>query len=284
MKAVDYARIEKAILFIEQNAPRQPSLREMAAAVRLSEYHFQRLFRRFAGVSPKRFLQYLTAQHARRLLQQSRPVLEAAFAAGLSSPGRLHDLTLNIYAMTPGQVARRGQGLTIRHGMHASPFGQCLLMLTERGVCGLAFVDPGGHGQALAHLAARWPGAILRRDQATIRPLVERIFDPPAGNRGQPLHLLVRGTNFQIRVWEALLRIPPGAVITYGELAARLGSPGAARAVGTAGGANPISYLIPCHRVIRRSGALGGYQWGLGRKRALLAWEAAQSEAKDAAA
>ncbi|RJX36188.1 MAG: methylated-DNA--[protein]-cysteine S-methyltransferase [Desulfarculus sp.] len=280
MRAEDFERVERAIGFIERHAQGQPSLGEIAAAANLSEYNFQRLFRRFAGVSPKRFLQYLTAQYARELLQRSRPVLEAAFAAGLSSPSRLHDLTLNVYAMTPGQVAQRGQGLVIRHGLHPSPFGPCLLLLTERGVCGLAFAPPGGRARALAHLAGRWPGATLRQDQTGTRPVVERIFAPVPAGRDQPLNLLVRGTNFQIQVWEALLRIPPAAAATYGELARWLGRPGAARAVGAANGANPIAYLIPCHRVIRGSGALGGYRWGLARKRALLAWESARNEGR----
>lgn len=277
MRAQDFARIEKAIAYIQDHAQEQPDLAQIAAAVHLSEYSFQRLFRRFAGVSPKRFLQYLTAQYARELLQRSRPVLQAAFEAELSSPGRLHDLTLNVYAMTPGQVASRGQGLVIRHGLHPSPFGPCLLLLTERGVCGLAFVRHGEEAQALEYLAGRWPEAALRPDQAATRPVVQRIFAPAAQGQGQPLNLLVRGSNFQIQVWEALLRIPAGAAATYGELARWLGRPDAARAVGTCCGANPIAYLIPCHRVLRGSGALGGYRWGLERKRALLAWEAARA-------
>jgi AraC family transcriptional regulator, regulatory protein of adaptative response / methylated-DNA-[protein]-cysteine methyltransferase len=273
----DYQRIEQAIAYLESHAPEQPSLAEAAAALGLSQYHFQRLFKRFAGVSPKRFLQFLTASQARRLLQDSRPVLDAAFALGLSSPSRLHDLTLNLFAMTPGQVAREGQGLEIRYGLPDTPFGRCLLAVTDRGVCGLSFVDSGGREQALDDLAQSWPGAELRQDRAGVGRVAQRIFAPRASRRPKPLNLLVRGSNFQLQVWQALLRIPPGAVITYGGLATRLGSPGAARAVGTAAGANPIAYLIPCHRVLRASGAFGGYRWGLQRKKAMFAREAARA-------
>lgn len=273
----DYQRIEQAIAYLESHAREQPSLAEAAAALGLSQHHFQRLFKRFAGVSPKRFLQFLTASQARRLLQDSRPVLDAAFALGLSSPSRLHDLTLNAYAMTPGQVAREGQGLEIRYGLPDTPFGRCLLAVTDRGVCGLYFVDSGGREAALANLAQSWPGAELRQDQASVGRVAQRIFAPMASGRPTPLNLLVRGSNFQLQVWQALLRIPPGAVIAYGNLATRLGSPGAARAVGRAVGANPIAYLIPCHRVLRASGAFGGYRWGLQRKKAMLAWEAARA-------
>lgn len=277
MSRQDYQRVEQAIHFIEDNLPDQPSLGEISASVGLSEYHFQRLFRRWAGVSPKRFLEYLTAGQARRLLENSRSVLDAAFEVGLSGPSRLHDLTINIYAATPGELKRRGAGLDILFGVHSSPFGDCLLARTERGICWLSFLGPVGREEAVEELKKEWPAALLREDQAATRPLAERIFGPGAG--GSPLSLFVRGTNFQIKVWEALLRIPPGAAVSYRDLAARIGSPGAARAVGRAVATNPVAFLIPCHRVLRQSGAFAGYRWGLARKKALLGWEAARREA-----
>ncbi len=271
----DGARVERAIRFLEQRADEQPELADVAAAVDLSEYHFQRLFRRWAGVSPKRFLQFLTAEHARRLLADSSSVLDAALETGLSGPGRLHDLTVNVHAMTPGEVRRRGAGTTIRYGLVDSPFGECVLACTDRGISGLGFAADGGLDGTLADLRARWPAADWRRDDGAARPLAERAFAPATRSPGLALH--VQGTNFQIRVWEALLRIPEGALVTYGDIARSLGLPGGARAVGTAVGANPISYLIPCHRVIRATGAFGGYRWGLPRKKAILGWEAARA-------
>ena len=269
---IDYVRIEKAIRYLDENFRRQPELTEVAAAVGLSDYHFQRLFRRWAGVSPKRFLQFLTAEYARDLLRDSWTVLDAAYEAGLSGPGRLHDLMVSVDGVTPGEARRRGEGVAIRHGVHPSPFGDFLLATTERGVCALTFLDEAGAEGAIAGVAARWPNATLVPDAAATAPLAERIFD---GEGTVPLHL--EGTNFQIRVWEALLRVPGGTVVTYERLAASLGSPGAVRAVGTAVGRNPVAYLIPCHRVIRKTGAFGEYRWGAARKRAMLGWEAARS-------
>ena len=267
----DYVRIEKAIRFLDGNFRRQPELAEVAAAVGLSDYHFQRLFRRWAGVSPKRFLQFLTAEYARDLLADSWTVLDAAYEAGLSGPGRLHDLMVTVDGVTPGEARRGGEGVSIRHGVHPSPFGDFLLAATDRGVCALTFLDDEGLDAALEGVAARWPGAGLHEDPASTAPLAERIF---AGGERVPLHL--EGTNFQIRVWEALLRVPGGTVVTYERIAASLGSPGAVRAVGTAVGRNPIAYAIPCHRVIRKTGAFGEYRWGAARKRAMLGWEAAR--------
>ncbi len=274
MTTPDYLRIEKAILFLEENFRRQPSLGEVAAHVGLSEYHFQRLFRRWAGISPKRFLQYLTAEYARELLRESRSTLEVAYEAGLSGPGRLHDLLVSVEAMTPGEVKRRGEGLVIRYGIHPSPFGDCLLALTERGICTLAFLPPDGRAQALAELRSRWRGSELREDPAATLSLVRRIFSPAPESARPVVSLHLQGTNFQIRVWEALLRIPSGSAATYEDIAASLEMPGAARAVGNAVGQNPIAFLIPCHRVIRKTGAFGGYRWGAARKKALLGWEA----------
>lgn len=277
LPGADYARVERALRFLVREAARRPSLVQAAQAAGLSEFHFQRLFRRWAGVTPKQFLQFLGAAHARRCLEQSRSVLDATFAAGLSSPGRLHDLMIHVDAVSPGEFRSGGVGLRIRHGVHATPFGQCLLALTERGLCSLEFVPEGGAAAALQDLAARWPRAALEHDPGRTAPVAARIFHPE-GPRG-PFSLLLRGTNFQIKVWEALLRVPPGRLISYGDLARRLGAPGAARAVGQAVGGNPIAYLIPCHRVIRSLGMFGDYRGGALRKRAILGWEAARGPA-----
>jgi AraC family transcriptional regulator, regulatory protein of adaptative response / methylated-DNA-[protein]-cysteine methyltransferase len=268
----DYERVERAILYIDEHFRRQPGLEEVARHVGLSPHHFQRLFRRWAGVSPKRFLQLVTAEHARHLLRAGQPALQTSLDLGLSSPSRLHDLMVRLYAVTPGEDAASGRGLTIRHGVHESPFGPALLASTERGVCALDFVPDGDAAAPLAAISARWPEARLAHDPAHAAATLARVFDGGA----VPLH--VQGTNFQARVWEALLRIPPGAATSYGRLAAAVGAPGAARAVGAAVGSNPVAYLIPCHRVLRASGALGGYRWGVPRKRAMLAWEAARAE------
>ncbi len=279
----DGARVAQAIRFLDEHAQDQPELAEVAAAVQLSEYHFQRLFRRWAGVSPKRFVQFLTAEHARAVLAGSRSVLDAALATGLSGPGRLHDLTVNVHAMSPGEVGRRGEGLVIRYGYHGSPFGECLLGATERGICALGFVPDGDREATLADLRARWPRAGWRHDDATTGPLADRVFWGAPGRGDPALALHVHGTNFQIRVWEALLRVPEGALVTYGDLARAIGDPKASRAVGTAVGANPISYLIPCHRVIRATGVVGRYRWGTTTKKALIGWESAHREAQQAA-
>lgn len=271
----DYARIEQAIQFIETHVQSQPDLAAIAAHVGLSEYHFQRLFKRWAGITPKRFLQYLTAEYARDLLQASQNVLDTAYEVGLSGPGRLHDLTVNIHAMTPGEVANQGEGLTIRYGLHRTPFGMAALAMTARGICALRFVSDGETTTTLAGLQDEWANAAWVEDQAATALLVAQIF---AASRGEePLHLHVQGTNFQIRVWEALIKVPSGAVCTYGDLAQQVGMPNASRAVGSAVGRNPVAYLIPCHRVIRQTGAFGDYRWGAARKKAMLAWEAAQA-------
>lgn len=266
----DYQRIAGAIRFIRERADAQPSLEEVAEQLQLSPYHFQRLFKRWAGVSPKRFLQHLTAQHARNLLRQSRTVLETSFEVGLSGPGRLHDLLIAVEAATPGEIRSGGAELEIRYGLHPTPFGDCLLAITTRGICRLEFVDGNGDA-ALGRLQAAWPEACIARDQPATGIYIRQIFGPAAGP-GQ-LTLLLRGTNFQLQVWQALLRIPEGAVTSYGDLAARLGAPGSSRAVGTAIGRNPIGYLIPCHRVLRGDGGLGGYRWGTERKLAILGRE-----------
>jgi AraC family transcriptional regulator of adaptative response/methylated-DNA-[protein]-cysteine methyltransferase len=248
----------------------------LARGAGLSEFHFQRLFRRWAGISPKRFVQYLTAGHAVRMLRESRTNLEVAYDSGLSGGGRLHDLLVNFHAVTPGELKRAGAGLTIHYGFHPSPFGECLIAVTARGVCHLGFVSPEDRRTAFAELTAEWPQALFEEAPRVTASLTRRLFERINGHApGIDLH--VRGTNFQIKVWEALLRIPPGGVVSYVDLARHIHAPRAVRAVANAVAHNPVAWLIPCHRVIRKSGALGGYRWGETRKKALLAWEAAQA-------
>jgi AraC family transcriptional regulator of adaptative response/methylated-DNA-[protein]-cysteine methyltransferase len=265
----DYQRIEQAIRFIEANAKRQPDLREVAESVHLSEYHFQRLFTRWAGIIPKRFLQFLTKENAKQLLSQTN-LLDATYEAGLSSPGRLHDLFVQCEAVTPGEYKSKGRGLTIHYGFNASPFGECLLAVTGRGICFLAFVQNENREASLAELIRDWPNADLREDTTRIAHYMAQIFHPQPDTR---ILLHLHGTNFQIKVWEALLRIPAGEVATYKELAARIGQPNAARAVGSAVAHNPVAYLIPCHRVLRKAGEFGNYRYGTERKKAMLARE-----------
>jgi AraC family transcriptional regulator of adaptative response/methylated-DNA-[protein]-cysteine methyltransferase len=268
----DYRRVEQAIRFLEANYLDQPELEEVAASTGLSEFHFQRLFTRWVGISPKRFLQYLTKEHAKHLLRRSGDLLEAAYASGLSGPGRLHDLFVSTEAVTPGEYKQSGAGLEIRYGFHPTPFGLCLIALTPRGVCGLSFVEPGAQDSALAQMRARWRNAAFIHDQAATQPVVAQIFRP-AGQPAGPMALYLNGTNFQIKVWEALLRIPSGSVVTYADIALAIGMPDAARAVGTAVGSNPIAVIIPCHRVIRKDGSYGEYHYGSARKKAILGWE-----------
>jgi AraC family transcriptional regulator of adaptative response/methylated-DNA-[protein]-cysteine methyltransferase len=273
----DYPRIAQAIEYLEKNANTQPELSEVASAVGLSEYHFQRMFSRWAGISPKRFLQFITKESAKDLLARSENLLDTTYGVGLSSLGRLHDLFVTTEAVTPGQYKSGGMGLTIRYGLHDTPFGEALIGLTERGICHLGFVDS-SEGDAIDALVSSWPQARMIEDYNATASLVEPIFDLSQRSR-KPLHLHLRGTNFQLKVWEALLRIPPGAVISYQGLAEQAGHPGASRAVGTALGRNPIAVLIPCHRVIRKLGEFGNYRYGLARKKALLGWEAANRQA-----
>jgi AraC family transcriptional regulator, regulatory protein of adaptative response / methylated-DNA-[protein]-cysteine methyltransferase len=267
-RSQDYRLIEQAIHFIEANAQRQPELDEIAAAVGLSEYHFQRMFTRWAGISPKRFVQFLTKEHAKQLLTQSENLLDTSVEVGLSSLGRLHDLFVTTEAVTPGEYKSRGAGLTIRYGIHASPFGACLVATTERGICHLGFVQT-REGDAIDNLVADWSQAKMLEDYHATAPLVEPIFDLSQRGR-ETLRLHLRGTNFQIKVWEALLSIPAGAATTYEHIAAHIGKPSALRAVGTAVGHNPVAVLIPCHRVLRKDGEFGNYRYGTARKKALL--------------
>ena len=276
--ARDYARIEAAILYLEEHFRDQPGLDDVAREVGLSPHHFQRLFRRWAGISPKRFGQFLTLDYARAQLEASASLLDATYDAGLSGPSRLHDLFVTYEAMSPGAFKRRGEGVDIAWGAHPSPFGPCFVGMTERGVCALGFADGDSAGdiQAVrAEFGRRWPAARFRENPDATAAVAARIFGPrPAA--GAPLRLAATGTNFQLKVWEALLRIPPGRITSYHALAESLGLPQSARAVGGAVAANPISYLIPCHRVIRRTGRFSRYEWGPARKRAMLGWEAAR--------
>jgi len=269
----DYLRIEQAILYLENHYKDQPSLEELATNIGLSEYHFQRLFTRWAGVSPKRFLQFLTKEGAKELLDRSENLLDTTHQIGLSSLGRLHDLFVNTEAVSPGEYKSRGDGVTIRYGIHPTPFGKCLIATTERGICRLGFVQT-SEGDAIDNLVADWKQATMIEDYKSTAPLIKPIFDLQYGlRRDEPLRVHLRGTNFQLKVWEALLQIPIGSVTTYEGIAERIGKPSATRAVGTAIGHNPIAVLIPCHRVIRKVGEFGNYRYGTLMKKALLARE-----------
>lgn len=280
----DYQRIEKAIDYLEENFQDQPSLHELAGYLNMSPFHFQRMFKRWAGISPKRFLQFLTIEHAKKLLDDNRNVLDATYESGLSSPGRLHDLFVNIEAVTPGEFKSKGAGVEITYGIHPSPFGECLLALTERGVCGLIFLSNGKKREAVAALQSQWQEARLSENLQTTKPLFDQIFRP-APDAGKPsISLFLKGTNFQIKVWEALLRIPPGCVCSYEDVAKYLGEPTAARAVGNAVAANPVVFIIPCHRVIRKIGVFGNYRHGTARKKAMIGWEVAQRYRREVSA
>lgn len=277
----DYQRVAAAIAYLETHRADQPSLSELAAALNVSPGHLQRVFARWAGVSPKQFLAVLTHRAARQALTEGASVLDAALEAGLSGPSRLHDLCVTMEAMTPGQVKAGGAGLTLRYGWHASPFGPCLIAVTDGKVAGLAFAEPGQEAEETETLQARWPAARWIEDQPGTAAFAARIFPEPSGRepaQTSPLRLLVRGTAFQVKVWQALLEIPEGRTASYGEIARKICTAKASRAVGQAVGRNPIAWLIPCHRVLRSSGGLGsglgGYAWGPERKRAMLAYEA----------
>jgi AraC family transcriptional regulator, regulatory protein of adaptative response / methylated-DNA-[protein]-cysteine methyltransferase len=270
------ARIAAAIRYVADHYQDQPSLEVMAAEAGLSPFHFQRVFKRWAGISPKRFLQYVTLTEAKRLLAEDMSVLDAALETGLSGPSRLHDLFVACEAMTPGEFKALGERLVIRYGLHDAPFGRVLLGATERGICWLSFAAD--DDDALAAFGREWQGARLIRDEATTEPLVDRAFDLQAG-AGTPLPLLLKGTNFQVKVWEALLRIPFGHLVSYQAIARAIGQPSAVRAVGAAVGRNNVSWLIPCHRVILSTGVVHNYRWGAEQKRLLIASEAALAQA-----
>ena len=275
MKISDYQRIEQAIVFLRDHALEHPSLDQVAEQIGLSPFHFQRLFKTWAGVSPKRFLQYLTVENAKKRLRDTASVLDTALDVGLSGPGRLHDLFVNVEAMTPGEFKTRGENLQIHFGFHPTPFGECLLAVSSRGICRLSFIEPQDRHGTVAEFLHDWPNASVVENPAAGAGTIQRIFAAGPRSEQPPVPVLLGGTNFQLKVWEALLRIPEGAVISYGALADAVGHPGAHRAVGTALGQNPIAYLIPCHRVLRSTGEIGGYRWGTVRKQAILAREAA---------
>ena len=272
--AADYERVRRIIAFISERWRDQPSLEDIAAHVGLSTTHVHHLFRRWAGLTPKAFLAAITLDHAKALLASSASVLDAAYEVGLSGPGRLHDLFVTHEAMTPGVFKAGGAGITMRFGFHPSPFGEAILIATGRGLAGLGFVDDGAREPALADMKRRWPKAEYVEDQAATALLARRVFDPLRWQDEQPLRVVLIGTDFEVRVWQTLLRIPLGRATTYSEVASRMGRPSASRAVGAAVGKNPISFVVPCHRVLGRSGALTAYHWGLTRKQAILGWEA----------
>jgi AraC family transcriptional regulator of adaptative response/methylated-DNA-[protein]-cysteine methyltransferase len=275
-RARDYEAIRRAIGFLSRTWTEQPSLERLAQHLELSPAHCQKLFKRWCGLSPKEFVQAITVDHARSLLDGAASVLGAAYEVGLSGAGRLYDLFVSHEAMTPGDYKRRGEGLEMAYGFHPSPFGDALLIVTERGLAGLAFVDEDKaqtREDVLAEMKGRWPKARLAAAPERTAPFVRQIFDPAAWSQDRPVRLVMIGTDFEVRVWESLLRIPMGRAVSYQDIARHLGQPTAARAVGSAVGRNPISFVVPCHRVLRGDGSLGGYHWGLTRKRALIGWE-----------
>lgn len=276
-----FETVENVLEWLVSHRLDQPDLGELSDEVGLSPHHLQRVFKRWVGISPKKFLQFLTLEDAKRRLADSASVLDATYDVGLSGPGRLHDLFVTFEAMTPGEYKSRASDIEIRFGFHQTPFGECMLSVTDRGICGLGFVVDGDRDACIADFRARWPGAAFIESPERTARQVERIFVSnarPSTEDGAGLKLFVRGSAFQVKVWEALLTIPPGHLTTYSDIARRMGKGRqAARAVGGAVGANPISWLIPCHRVIRESGALSGYHWGLPRKLGMIGWEAAAS-------
>ena len=272
----DYLRVEKAILFLDKNFYRQPSLKEIAQSVNLSVYHFQRLFKRWAGISPKRFLQCLTIEHAKKVMEFSGNLLEITYEIGLSSAGRLHDLFVNIEAMTPGEFRKLGKHLQINYGFHPSPFGECFIAVTNRGICRLDFVAASNRKKLMKDLKKQWHSAHVQENPAVTEPYINRIFGSSTPNTALPLYL--KGTNFQIQVWKAILNIPRGMIVSYEHIAEHIRRPKAVRAVSNATAHNPLAFVIPCHRVIRKTGAISGYRWGLARKKAILVWEAESKE------
>jgi AraC family transcriptional regulator of adaptative response/methylated-DNA-[protein]-cysteine methyltransferase len=274
--AADYDVVRKAIGHIRGHWREQPEIETIAEAAGVTPTELHHLFRRWAGLTPKAFLQALTLHEARELLRHSASVLDATYEVGLSGPGRLHDLFITHEAMSPGEWKSGGEGLTISFGFHPSPFGMALVMATPRGLAGLAFADAGEERAALADMKARWARATYVEDSARTAMVAKRIFDPAQWQADQPLRVILLGTDFEVRVWDTLLKIPMGRLTTYSDIAAKIKAPKAARAVGAAVGKNPISFVVPCHRVVGKSGELTGYHWGLTRKRAMLGWEAGQ--------
>lgn len=275
----DYKRIEKAMAYMAEHVSGQPGLEEVAAHVHLSPFHFQRVFCRWAGTTPKRFLQAITLERGKQLLDETHALLDVSHDVGLSGSSRLHDHFVQLEAVTPGEYKNRGQGVEIEYGIHRTPLGRMFVATTRRGICRMGFVDHADAGEVLAELRRDWPMSSLTHNDLSTRHVIDALFpDGPDRPRG-PLSLHVTGTNFQVAVWRALLRIPPGKLASYSRIARESGYPGASRAVGNAIGANPVALLIPCHRVIRQSGALGGYRWGSIRKQMVQTWEQVQHEA-----
>jgi len=272
--ADDYAVVRRAVAFISEHWRTQPDIEAIAHACGVTPDELHHLFRRWAGLTPKEFVAAITLDHARKLLRDSASVLDATYAVGLSGPGRLHDLFVTHEAMSPGEWKAGGEGLTLAYGFHPSPFGIALVIATLRGLAGLAFADPGEEESTLDDMRRRWPRAQFREDRTRTATFAHRIFDPKLWQRDRPLRVVMIGTDFEVRVWETLLKIPMGRATTYSDIATKIRAPKAARAVGAAVGKNPISFVVPCHRVIGKGGDLTGYHWGLTRKRAMLGWEA----------
>jgi AraC family transcriptional regulator, regulatory protein of adaptative response / methylated-DNA-[protein]-cysteine methyltransferase len=287
----DYDRVRRALEFMTMRWKSQPDLETIAEHIGLSESHFHHLFRRFSGITPKAFLQAITLDHAKTLLQNSATILDTSYEVGLSGPSRLHDLFVSHEAMSPGEWKSGGEGLVLRYGFHQSPFGEALAVMTDRGLAGLGWVDDkdgagtaggtgkpaGGRVGAFADMQRRWPKAQLVEDTTFAAQTVERIFQSSGWSLESPLKVVLLGSDFEVRVWSALLKIPMGCATTYGDVANHIGKPSAARAVGAAVGRNPISFVVPCHRVLGKTGALTGYHWGLTRKQAILGWEAGKT-------
>lgn len=271
-KADDYERIEKVILFLEENRGLRPGLKEATESLRLSEFYIQRLFRRWAGISLKRFLHLLTIEYAKGALKNPGRLLEVACETGLSSTGRLPAPFVRIEAVTPDEFRNQWAGLGIRYGFHGTPFGECLIAVTEKGISNLEFVSGMDRARVVCGLKKKWREARIIEDGSATRPYADMIFGNT--NRGALITLHLKGTSFQLKVWQALLKIAPGKVASYEEIACRISNPAAVRAVANAVAQNPVAFLVPCHRVIRKSGAIGGYRWGTARKKAMLAWEA----------
>ncbi len=275
----DYERVQSVLANLTENWRDQPSLEDLAAPLGIDAAQLQRLFTRWAGLTPKAFLQALTLDHARVMLKDSASILETALEVGLSGPSRLHDLFVTHEGMSPGAYKTKGAGIAISYGFHPSPFGLALVMVTDYGLCGLGFSDAHGTEASFADMKRRWPNAQYTEDVTKTAPYAAQIFAPEKWRDGRPLRVTLIGSDFEIRVWETLLKIPMGRAVTYGDIAHSIDKPKAARAVGAAVGRNPISFVVPCHRVIGKSGALTGYHWGLTRKRAILGWEAGQISA-----
>jgi AraC family transcriptional regulator of adaptative response/methylated-DNA-[protein]-cysteine methyltransferase len=274
--ASDYEIVKRAIAYTTENYRAQPEVDAIAHAAGTDPRRLNELFRRWCGLSPNVFLQSVTLDNARKILRESQNILDASYELGLSGPGRLHDLFVTHESMSPGEWKTGGEGLTVYYGFHPSPFGSALIMATERGLCGLAFADSGEEREALDDMRGRWPNARYAEDSARTVVYAQRIFDSARWKPDAPLRVVLIGTDFEVRVWETLLRIPMGRATTYSDIATKIARPKASRAVGAAVGKNPISFVVPCHRVVGKSGALTGYHWGLTRKRAMLGWEAAR--------